>query len=366
MTSSVSRSTARSSAVSVDFGSAQQMRVLCDKLQKQTTFLSAAALLATWARLDDFEVGRCGRKILICYSMAHRYLRGEDIDLSPFVGCLPCVYSHKRVYFDLLWPLYQRRHVFDADQRERLSLLLTPFAITGPVGLPCRQPPQGSGFWDIDACAIPTGPCKASYRLISRPKQSLEQAPTTASSQPSQDARPRSYSSSACPPGSPDPLAIAKSLLAAPKPTSSSPSTTSTASAPSTPSVMQRLVKLIAPKPDEKRRRSKHKRSGAVSISSEDKSPTSARYNPLSMAGRRNALFDFADKDQSDGEDGSGKRSCSGDGNGAGGSRGTGGKECESKDEHEPIWRPRPQRFGIFCTGKGGQKAPRSLHLVGQ
>ena len=63
MTSPVSRSTARSSAVPVDFGSAQQMRVLCDKLQKRTTFLSAAALLATWARLDDFELGRCGRKV---------------------------------------------------------------------------------------------------------------------------------------------------------------------------------------------------------------------------------------------------------------------------------------------------------------
>ncbi|KAL1662541.1 hypothetical protein GGF50DRAFT_58711 [Schizophyllum commune] len=361
MTSSVSLSTTRSSAVPVDFGSAQQMRVLCDKLQKRSTFLGAAALLATWARLDDFELGRCGRKILICYSMAHRYLRGEDIDLSPFVGCLPCVYSHKRVYFDLLWPLYQRRHVFDADQRERLSLLLTPFAITGPVGLPRRQPPQGSGFWDIDACAIPTGPCKASYRLISRPKQSLEQALAAAS----QDARSLAYPSPACPATAPDPLAIAKSLLAAPKPTTSvsQPPSTVTASEPSTPSVMQRLVKLIAPKADEKRRRSKHKRSGAVSISSEDKSPTSSRFNPLSMAGRRNALFDFGHEDQSDG-DGNDDEQGAKSGNGKTGEGRV--QEGESKDDHEPIWRPRPQRFGIFCTGKGGQKAPRSLHLVGQ
>ncbi|KAL1751989.1 hypothetical protein FB107DRAFT_220889 [Schizophyllum commune] len=360
MTSPVSRSTTRSSAVPVDFGSAQQMRVLCDKLQKRTTFLSAAALLATWERLDDFELGRCGRKILICCSMAHRYLRGEDIDLSPFVGCLPCVYSHKRVYFDLLWQLYQRRHVFDADQRERLSLLLTPFAITGPVGLPRRQPPQGSGFWDIDACAIPPGPCKASYRLISRPKQSLEQAPTPAS----HDARPPPYTErSSHPPVAPDPLAIAKSLLAAPQPaTSLSSSLPSAAVEQPTPSVMQRLVKLITPKPGEQRRRSKHKRSGAVSISSEDKSPTSSRYNPLSMTGRRNALFDFAHEDQSDGdngEDGQGTRS--GDGR-TGGLR---SKEGEKKDEHEPIWRPRQQRFGIFCTGKSAQKTPRSLHLVG-
>ncbi|KAL1673222.1 hypothetical protein EV122DRAFT_283196 [Schizophyllum commune] len=357
MTSPVSCSTARSSAVPVDFGSAQQMRVLCDKLQKRTTFLSAAALLATWARLDDFELGRCGRKILICYSMAHRYLRGEDIDLSPFVGCLPCVYSHKRVYFDLLWPLYQRRHVFDADQRERLSLLLTPFAIAGPVGLPRRQPPQGSGFWDIDACAIPPGPCKASYRLISRPKKSLEQAPA------SQDARSPIYSahpSLTSPSAVPDPLAIAKSLLSAPKPSSSHP--TATASENPAPSVMQRLVKLITPKPGEQRRRSKHKRSGAVSISSEDKSPTSSRYNPLSMAGRRNALFDFGHEDQSDGDGGDDEQGAR-SGNGKTGEGRV--KEGEKKDEHEPIWRPRPQRFGIFCTGKG-QKAPRSLHLVGQ
>ena len=83
------------------------------------------------------------------------------------------------------------------------------------------------------------------------------------------------------------------------------------------------------------------------------------------MAGRRNALFDLGHEDQSDGDGGD-------DGQGARGGNGSGKtgegrvKEGEKKDEHEPIWRPRPQRFGIFCTGKGGQKAPRSLHLVGQ